>query len=202
MSRKRGPHVAPRFGLTERQRATLGDHVGDVEVTDRIASAFRLAAQGMIYGEWLREVGPPQIKRLRRHHMRTAKLARELVAALDFEAPHGPMSELTSRAGYELSWETLRRGLERLEEVAEAEAATQTSRRRGRPSLAWRDELIRSVLDAYPQGEAMLGRGSHFERTVEMLLSWLGDKPADVHDVVVRAVGGKSRLAIATNYST
>jgi hypothetical protein len=181
--------------MTARQRAILETHLGESgAAVERIAQAYRSAAWEFVdAGPWLRQRAKSDIEKSRRHFEEQEKLARDLIASLDWREPHDGMSELSSRAGYSLGWSALREHLAWLADVARQEAETHR-RRRGRPSeTGWRNKLINRVWDAYPPARATRTRGGHFEETIEMLLKWIGDEPEDVHDVVVAALGGEIR---------
>lgn len=189
--------------LTADQLRHLREHLADefgaaaADIAADIAKVYFNATGKMNGDAWLRELRPKEANRFKDHFEGMEKQARSLISAMEWCEPHGPMSELTSRAGYSLSWGPLRQWLDMLADTAGAEAATHKTGRRGRPREVWRDELIRDVRDAYPPGAAAKTRGGNFERTIEMLLEWIGARTEDVHDVILRALGGKNRAGRA-----
>ena len=67
------------------------------------------------------------------------------------------------------------------------------------PSIC-NDVIAELAYDVYPPGTAKIRPDSHFERTVRMLLRWLGEIPADgqdysarVHEAVLAAIGSDGR---------
>lgn len=180
--------------ITVEQRAQLRAHLAEFGVSavdaavDKVAAVYRRAAWLMEAEPWLRDQWGPEAKRGRRHHSRIATLAAELGDLLDVESPHGPMSKLTSQAGYSLGWSVLRSELDRLTHIAAAEAETHRRPPRGRRKARWRDEFIRAVWEAHPAPTKT--RGGSCETLIRMLLSWLGrhlDVDA-VHDATLGAL--------------
>jgi hypothetical protein len=182
--------------LTATQRNKLRAHLtrefgaGTPPLAERIERAYRSAAWRRDAEEWLHTGAPAERAKFRNHYVRMSEMAHELIAVLDWEAPHGPMSSLTARSGFQISWAPLRELLVQLQREAEEETATWTGKR-GRHTEKWRDELIRAVHAAYPQttkSRAKKSRESHFERTIDLLLDWLGAKVSDTHGAVIRAL--------------
>jgi hypothetical protein len=187
-------HVPPPKELTAERHAQLRAHLAEFGASavnaaaGKIAAAYRLAAWQMDAEPWLRSQWGPEAKRSRQHHCRIAKRATELRELLDLEAPHGGMSELTSKAGYELSWDPLRVWLDLLAKVAAEEAATHRPPPRGRRKLRWRDEFIRAVWEAHPNPTKTCG--GNCETLIGMLLGWLGEHldATAVHDATLGAL--------------
>lgn len=87
------------------------------------------------------------------------------------------------------SWPLVVQAIALIAETATIEEAElQQPKRQGRRPQQWRDELIAAVFHAYPIGLAKKSEGSHFERTVEMLLGFLNREVSDLHGVVIDAL--------------
>ncbi|QRK06703.1 hypothetical protein JQX13_42615 [Archangium violaceum] len=122
----------------------------------------------------------------RRDMARVARAAKALQAALDKARPF--MGE--DDDGVEtFGWGKFDAMLADLHKSATFWAKQQPARRRGRPrKQAWRDELITVVWNAYPAEHRKKTRDGHFERTIEMLLRFLGAPVEDVHLAVISAL--------------
>jgi hypothetical protein len=103
----------------------------------------------------------------RRHHLQTAKLARELREALSIEPP------LWGTKG--LDWDAIDRTLERVSRSAREEGHVTQRHHAGPPPLQWRDGMIALVHAHYPPAHLTLSCSSHFVETIALLLKFLGE---------------------------
>jgi hypothetical protein len=55
---------------------------------------------------------------------------------------------------------------------------------RGTPKKTHRDDIIRNIYNYYPDGTAKITVGSHFERTVEIVLDFLEPPLKDIHRTI------------------
>lgn len=128
-----------------------------------------------------------------RHLLAVEKQATELRRRLDeLKANHvqivfGRINEP------EFEWPRFLEALERVREGANYGARRYKKRGRGRPVLKWRDELIATAFSIYPAGKAELAAESHFERTVEILLSFLGTSTIKTEVEALHAVIAEAR---------
>jgi hypothetical protein len=61
-------------------------------------------------------------------------------------------------------------------------------RSKGAPKKTDRDDLIRAIYAYYPRDKAKKTEGSHFERTVEMVLGIVDSIPKDLHKTICNAL--------------
>lgn len=160
---------AGRVSLTAEQRAQLSwklraDGLTSAEVADAVWSL----------STWFPVATSKAPPRARRHFERMAATASELLALLERERP------LWSTAG--IDWLVLERHLEQLAASATVEAGASPSA--GRPRLAWRDQLIALVRDAYPQRmlESRGGRARLLE-TALLVLQLAGVEGVDEREI-------------------
>ena len=99
---------------------------------------------------------------------------------------HTALSELASsafsRSLHGLDIIDLGARLSRLIELARTVTGSEHINGRGRPRNQRVDDLIAYVWDLYPKGAAKKGAGSHFERTIHMLLGFLNFYRRDEED--------------------
>jgi hypothetical protein len=174
------PLLIPEGGLTDTQRAQLAAHLAralDSSEADRLLFAIdhwwsygpRTATDDAVASrvEW------------EQHMRRVANVARELAEALEMGRP------AWNTAG--IDWPMFDRALARIRSSAEAEAPERRSPR-GAPPVKWRDDLIALVHSHYPPTKLTVSWSSHFERTIALLLGYLGSDVEDLHKQVRRVL--------------
>lgn len=168
--------------FTVEQETALADHLGGELGTDSILDAvlsLDLACALAVDERALAPAVRARTSASRAHMLAVLKHASALEELLRSERP------LVKTAG--LDWAGLDRALSNVIESARLEVEA-TKPRRGRPPLHWRDVMIAIAYEAYPTGKATRTIGSHFERTVEMLLEFIGQPVEDVHSLVMDAL--------------
>jgi hypothetical protein len=80
--------------------------------------------------------------------------------------------------------------LEDVKEMRDLQTELNPKKPRGAPPNERRSELIRQLWRNYPKGTAKKTEGSHFEKTVQMVLSWLEPSPKDLHKTIIKALKG------------
>ncbi len=189
-----GDHPNP---MTDEQEEHLLEHLKEgfekdtaaaAAMLKQIKHAHRYAAQSIEYEAWLkseRKKHPAKkASNGKSHFTKMAELARQLTGMLDLAEPHGPMSELTSRAGYSLDWSTTREHLQALASAADDEESPPTLKNR------WRGDLIYMVAEIYGDA-AKISDSSPFEYTINLLLQHLESHSGDaaaIHQHVLTAL--------------
>ena len=174
------------MNLSPEQVNELTEHLGEVllDATERDAAVTAIDSAADL-GE---PVTPSDWKWIRdgshAHAAKVASRATQLRELLRSELPTGAFSSLA-----DLDWSRIDTDLGRVIEAATAEAEGSARQKgAGRPPDEFRDELIAVIYSAYPPGEGTKSRGSHFERTVEMVLGYIGREVEDVHGLIVKAL--------------
>lgn len=70
--------------------------------------------------------------------------------------------------------------------------------KRGAPAKTAKKTLIRQIYGYYPKGMARLTRGGHFEQTIRLLLSYVGENPSDAYNLILSAIkmGGTKTASV------
>jgi hypothetical protein len=177
------------FFLTIARAQELRSHLGEFLSGDPLISAVAaidFAAAWLASGGSVRE-RRANSKAACKHQAAVAEAAEELLRLLSVELPGGCRARpLVATAGIE--WDMLVATLERVAVSARQEAAAYSTSGRGRPPDELRDILVSVIHSVYPSSAARKARGSHFERTVELVLRWCGRSIADVHGLCNEAL--------------
>ncbi len=178
--------------LSPEQIDELAEHLGEVLLdAEELATAvfaIDMAANSCRKGA----PTPSEWKELREtnhaHMLLVAARATKLRALLRADLPIGLRARpLWKTAG--LDWERFDADLETIADSATAEAEWGAPQKgAGRPADESRDKLISVVHNIYAEGVRSKSRGSHFERTVEMVLGHLDREVEDVHSLIVNAL--------------
>jgi hypothetical protein len=175
--------IPPRHFLTAEQKNALAVHLSEVLEGDRLSRAvFTLdlvCLSALFEGTFAAETKAA----VARQHKFFCKMV------TDGRALQASLQQCPPFVREPLDWIAFDRALDSIIKAADCEA--QASRPQcggGRPPLRWRDKLIMYVYKVYPAKTATKSVGSHFERTVEMLLGFLARDVEDIHGVVVDAL--------------
>jgi hypothetical protein len=156
------------FGLSPDQAQDLADHLVTVVSGDALYDAVAAVDLAFFRG---RHRAVSRVDNATKKHLRAVvKHATGLLFLLNDE---GRRPRLGTGC---LDFDTLQSTLALLAASARAESKVDGGRPRGRPSMAWRDELIATIAAIYPD----VTPDKTVAATAEMLLEWLDAKVEDV----------------------
>lgn len=170
------------FFLDADQKATLEAQLSEVLSGDQLLTA--IAAIDMVCANAQCARSTPENERRRERDQEHAHFSR---LAINVEALRRDLQHQRPEWGtIGVDWSALDDVLSVVAQSSAAEAAaTAASTSQGRPPKDWRDRVVAVVFHAYPDGDALKSRDSHFERTVQKVLEFLDDYPVDVHSLVI-----------------
>jgi hypothetical protein len=126
----------------------------------------------------------------REHKAAVAEAADELRRLLDVQLAGGRQARpLVSTAG--IDWHQFETTLARVAASARLEASLGQPASVGHPPDDARDALVSVIYSVYPSGSATRTRGSHFERTVALVLDWCGRGIKGVHKLIHESLARK-----------